>query len=394
MGIFTRKNRSNCSTIAFSNEDMWKIVCAGGYKTLDKNPEVVAGVNKIASLISSMPIHLMANTERGDQRIINELSRKIDISPTDYMTRKTWMETIVKNLLLYGDGNSVVLPHTNNGMLGNLTPIPPSKVSFIEDGEGYKVVINGKQFSPTELVHIVENPDENYPWKGKGMKVALKDVANNLAQARETEKSFMESKWMPSMVVKVDAMVKDFADPEKRSELVKKFIEGNERGEPWIVPSQQFDIEQIRPLSLQDIAINETVQIDKRTVASIIDCPPFLLGVGEFNAEAWNNFVNTRIRDIALKIEQELTRKLIINPKWYLRFNMRSLMAYDIEKIANVGFNGYTRGIITGNEVRDWLSMTPKDGLDELVVLENYIPLGMIGDQKKLIQENSNGQNS
>ena len=31
--------------------------------------------------------------------------------------------------------------------------------------------------------------------------------------------------------------------------------------------------------------------------------------------------------------------------------------------------------------------MTPKKDLDQLVMLENYIPAGMIGDQKKLIQD-------
>ena len=68
----------------------------------------------------------------------------------------------------------------------------------------------------------------------------------------------------------------------------------------------------------------------------------------------------------------------------YLRFNYRSLLDWDIKTIYDV-FGGLSdKGIVTGNEVRDILGMAPKDGLDELSVLENYIPRDKIGEQSKL----------
>lgn len=381
-----RDNSKQMTPIGVWMTDSDSIICPG-YTSLDQNPEIMTACKKIAELIGSLTIHLMANTERGDQRIINELSRKIDIEPEMHMTRSTWIQGIVMNLLLYGKGNSIVIPHTYQGQLVNLEPIAASRVSFDPIGyRDYKVLVDGKARDPENLLHFVFNPDRTYLWKGKGVTTNLRDIAMNLKQAAATEKGFMESKWKPSIIVKVDALVEEFSSPEGRKRLLEEYVKSSEVGEPWLIPADQFQVEQVKPLSLKDLAIDSTVELDKRTVASILGVPPFLLGVGEYNKEAWNNFVQSTIKTLALSIQQEMTKKLIISQKMYLRFNVLSLMDWDIETIYKV-FGGLSdKGIVTGNEVRDRLGMEQLDGLDELRILENYIPSDMIGNQKKLIQ--------
>lgn len=366
-------------------------LCVSGYTSLDQNPEIMTACHKIAELIGSITIHLMNNTAAGDVRIFNELSRKIDIDPTPQMTRKTWMESIIMNLLLYGSGNSIVWPHTWQGRIQSLEPIAASRVSLLPVGwRDYKILIDGKAHNPENMLHFVHNPDKYYLWQGRGLRISLKDVANNLKQAMKTEKGFMESKWKPSLIVKVDALADGFADQAGRAKLREEYLETGEAGAPWIIPADLMDVKEVRPLSLSDLAISDMVQLDKRTVASILGVPPFVVGVGDYDKDAWNSFIQNKVRTICLGITQELTKKLIINPKWYFRFNILSLMDWDLQTIASVFGSLSDRGFVTGNEVRDRIGMSPADGLDEFRILENYIPYDMSGEQKKLIQGGNN----
>ncbi len=367
------------------NTDAFETLTCQGYTSLSHNPEVCTAVDTIARLISSMTIHLMENTQDGDVRIRNELSRKVDILPNRYMTRFTFINWIVKTLMLEGNGNAVVQPVTKRGLLRDLLPIPAAAVSFIPNGLlGYKIAVNGQEHDPDDMLHFVLNPDSYYPWLGKGYRVALMDVANNLKQAAATEKGFMQSKWKPSIIVKVDAMTEEFSNPEGRQRLLKEYAQTAQAGEPWLIPAEQFSVEQVRPLTLSDLALADFVQLDKRTVASILGVPPFVLGIGEFKRDAWNNFISSKIMPLAQSLEQELTRKLLLNPNWFFRFNARSLYNYDLKELAQVADDQFVRGIMSGNEVRDWLTLPPVAGLNDMVILENYIPRGMIGDQNKL----------
>ena len=222
-------------SIAFVGQDAWDSLECAGYTSLASNPEICTAVDTIARLVASMTIHLMENTDKGDIRIKNELSRKVDINP------QTWVHWLVKTMMLQGNGNAVVWPDVRGGILHNLNPIPPAFASFIPDGIwDYKILIAGQEYSPDEVLHFVLNPSDVHPWMGTGYRVALADVANNLKQAAATEKGFMASKWKPSIIVKVDALVDEFSSPEGRRRLLESYASSGEAGEPGLIQLAQY----------------------------------------------------------------------------------------------------------------------------------------------------------
>ena len=383
-----RNNQKRDSTTSeqlilwLSNSD---IACPG-YTSLDKNPEIMTACRKIAALIGATTIYLMNNTSDGDVRIVNELSRTIDIEPMPNMTRPTWMESIVMNMLLYGRGNAVVVPHTYQGYIQSLEPIAAHRVQFQPISyRNYHVLIDGKERSPASVLHFVYNPDAIYPWKGQGVNVSLRDIADNLKQAAHTEKAFMQSEYKPSIIVKVDALIDEFSTPSGRQKLIDSYIKPETPGQPWVIPAEQFAVEQVKPLTLADLAISDTVQLNKKAVAAILGVPPFVVGAGDYKKDEWNAFIQGTVMTLCKSIAAELTKKLIINPAWYLQFNVWSLMDYDIKTVSDVLLSGSDRGYVCGDEWRDRMHMSPA-GLKEYRILENYIPWDMSGKQKKLVQ--------
>lgn len=366
--------------------------CAG-YTSLDQDPTILTACQAIASLVGLVSWHIMENTESGDRRIVNELSRKIDIDPNSFVTRADFYESIAMNMLLYGDGNAIVRPHTENGYLRDLEVVPMDRVTFMPDnvlGYGYWIYIDGIKYDPRDLLHFRLHPDKNYPWKGNGIRVAIKDIAGNLKQAAHTEKAFMSSEYKPPLIVKVQAMGEEFQSPEGRKNIAQDYLKTSGSGEPWIIPAGEMDVTSVKPLTLADLAISDTVKLNKETAAAIVGVPSFLVGIGDFKKDEFNNFIQTTVRSIVNKIQQTMTKGVLLSPNWYIKGNVWALLDWDLQQITSVFTAMGDRGWVSGNEARDRINLEPREGLDELKVLENYIPASMSGNQSKLIGGNDN----
>lgn len=377
--------RKRSASVAITADNGWRVLIEDGYRPLVKCPEVQMCIAVYAKLIASMTIRLMANTPTGDVRVKNELSRRLDIDPHPLMTRYDLMQVIVRALI--ETGNAIIVPIYRDGYLERLQPLPPSQVSINADGlDGYTIRFRDRTYHPDEVLHFRLNPDPEQPWRGLGYMADLAEIVKSIRQSNATRLALKESP-APSIIVKVDGLTEEFANAEGRRKLREQYIDANDNGQPWLIPSEAFSVEQVRPLTMADLAIKDDMELDKRAIAAMMGVPPFLVGVGEYNKDAYQQFLTVDVMAMAREIEQVLTRGLLWSEDMYWSLNPRSLYNYAIGDLITAGKEMVDRAAMRRNEWRDWLGMPPDPDMGDLYLLENYLPTDRLGDQKKLNPE-------
>ena len=398
MDMFRRKNQkrgapANSSFAYWLKSDDNEIL--PGYTALDKNEAVLLPADVIADLVSNQTIMLLENGQNGDRRLKNELSRKLDVEPCEYMDRKNWLYKIAKDLVVYG--NSVVIPHLDEIGIQSLEPVDAKSVSYVDpvtNKRDYGIIYNGVEFKSNEVLHFVLNPDQRRPWIGVGYAKEIKETLGTLAQATATKKAFLKSNWKPSIVISVESDIEELMDKGQRDKILHSYTDTVKEGEPWLIPASEMTVQTVNPLTLNDLSIQDSIKLDKCVIgAAMGHVPKFLLGVGDFNRDEFNNFVQTTIASISQIIAQQLTRKLLYSRQMYFKLNSRSLMQYSMAEHVSFTKEMVAGGMLSRNEGRNEFDYSPvdKEGMDDYIVLENYIPVEKVGDQKKLEGGDSGG---
>lgn len=364
------------------------IIYPEGYTSLGQNEDVQQCINQIANRVSSMTIMLMQNGKDGDIRIKNELSRKLDVTPCPYMNRKNFIYRIVTDMC--NTGNCVAVPKYSGDYLTGIEILERGACSFLPDSRyGYLIRYYGEILYPDEVLHFVLNPHPREPWRGEGLTPLIYGTVRNLVQARATKDAFLKSKWKPSLIISVRSDIEELQNPEYREEILDSYLSDNEQGKPWLIPADEINVNSIKPLTLNDLALQDGISLDKKTLAAAIGVPGFLVGAGNYSKDEHNGFISTTILDYAQIIQQEFSRKLLLSDFWYFKLNNKSLMQYSLAEKAGFVNGMVERGMLNKNEGRTEFDYNPVDapGMNEYTVLENFIPVDALGLQKKLIQE-------
>ena len=387
MGLFNR--RSVPAAPARASMAVWVSgsgsgCLPAGYRRLRDCPEIAGLLDRMTAIISSSTIYLMQNTADGDVRVRDRLARKVDVDPWRLGTRQAWVAWIVSTLLDGGDGNAYVLPRYDDatGLLVDLEPMPGAVAQPTADRRDYAVQWRERSFPRDAVLHFRLFPDQAEPWRGRGYRFSAQQLAEALGGLNDLELSMSSPDWKPPMIVYAD-VDSDFFDDDKRAELRRKYLEDNERGQPWILPADVMKVDQVKPLSFADLAIKDTSELNRTAAATLFGAPPFLLGVGTFDRYQYNTWIKMTILPICQGITQTLTQGLLESPDRYFVMPEKRLYAYTPMEMVTMGLAMADRGYVTGDEIRDMAMMDPA-GLTDFRPLENYIPYDMAALQSKL----------
>lgn len=373
-------------TVWLNTDNAKKVLLPSGYTRISDNQEVRKCIHKIADLVSLMTIMLLSNAENGDIRIKNELSKKLDIYPSKIMTRKNFIYRIVTQLL--NSGNSVVVPLLDrNGLFTDFKILETGRITYhSQNNYDYAIHYGGNSLQPDEVLHFKVCPDEDMPYIGTGYANMVKSSIETLLQSTATKTGFLKSEWKPSLIMSVAGDIEELADETMRRKTLDSYLKTTQAGEPWVIPAGEIDIKEVRPLTLNDLAIQDSIQLDIKSIASAFGVPAFMVGVGEFNKEEYNNFISTTILSVATEIQQEMTRKLLYSSDLYFKLNQKSLMQYNLSEKREFIKDMISTGLLNRNEGRNEFDYSPVDdpAMNEYYLLENYIPVDKMGDQKKL----------
>ena len=358
-----------------------------------------SATNLISNSIALMPVS--ENQLNDNKRTVVENSNITPLFYNMFLTKFNVFKKIVEDVILKGNAY-LYITRDEAGHPKSLTYLRPSQVAIqyneLTQDLYYLVTssnkVTKKKILDKDMCHFVMHSNDGV----NGLSI-ISYATRTIDSANATEQSakqFFDSGCSINGIVRLkNPIVSD----KQRNEIRQNWsqIHGGDNCSGVCVLS---GVEDFTPITSDPnkSQMLETRRFNITEVARWFNINPILLG--DLSHTAYNDieaanieFVQHTLLPWIEMLQNELTRKLIVNKKRYIDLDENVLLKSNKTNMANYCKTLVTGGIMTANEARAQLGLNPMDGADRLIVAYSKINDNTINTNDKDKTDNYKEEN-
>lgn len=322
---------------------------------------VYACIDRIASTISTLPVHLFEERNGKNKRVSDHsLIRLLKIAPNAYQTPSDFFAYLLRCLLTRGNAYVYIHRSQRTGAITSLAPLDPDEVTVkIQDGlPVYEVDGEDKEKKKLpygSVWHIRGLPSSNYLYGVSPIKAAADSIDTGL-RAQDLQKAVVDNTASPRHLFETEGdldaeAAREFLDAWKRQ------TSGNNLGGSYVLPTglrhKQLSI------TLEDKQFIETRKLSIDEICGLFGVPRFMVdgSTPSGSTEEISNYFETYgLRPWLVRIEQSFARDCLLSHeqgRLFIRFSIEGLLRASLANRTNAYKTQLETGQITLNEVRE-----------------------------------------
>lgn len=351
-------------------------------------PAVWAAINVLSSTIAALPLNVYRRDGEDRQRVNGPIQRLLHDAPNRRWTSYRWRRQVMQHILL--DGRSYTwIDSPSPGVVRALWPLDPAAVTPKLDPLTQRMTYEYRPDDSRPAVTYDESEILDIPWMLKpdgvnhvkpltklqraiGLSIALERYAT----------TFFETGGVPPLQL-IGPIRSSQAAQRASDEITQRLI--RRRNKNVLVLPDGHELKQIG-YNPEQSQLMDSRRFQIEEVARVYDLSPSFLQ--DLTRSTFSNeeqkalhFVKHTVTQWVTAIEQEMNLKLFgQNSPRFAEFNMEGLLRGDFQTRMQGYATAIQNSINTPNEVRRRENLPAMDGGDDLVLQQNMMPLGRMGE--------------
>jgi len=341
------------------------------------------------NILGSTPINII----RDNSAIKDDLWDLLNLRPNPTQTGQEFRETMGLNYLLHGNAYARIARNTR-GRIVALWHIPAQYMQVELNPNGSLTYVYSKpdgskivEYAQKDIVHV-----KNF---GNGLTglSTIAYAAESFSMALSAEhysRDFYTGGGKPSAAVETDNIL-----TEEQRKMFKQNIAQQSSQQGTMLLEAGFKYKQIQ-LSPADLETLSNRKYQNEDVARWFGVPLSLLGISDQATDRANGteesirgWLMTDLQPLLSRFENSFVTQLLSATErrtTEIKFDVGSILQYDMATLIEMGERGVRNGIMTQNEARKLVNLPPMEG-DEFNILRQQAQ--MVDNQSKPNEDNT-----